>query len=45
VVKKVKGTFSFKVKNASGKETGWFVDCKTGSGSVQQAADSEYALY
>lgn len=34
-VRKIKGTYSFKVRNASGKEVVWFVDCKTGNGSVE----------
>merc|ERR1712018_92417 len=35
LVKKVKGIFGFKVKDASGKEHLWIVDAKNGSGKVE----------
>lgn len=44
IVKKIKGTYSFKVKNKSGSQGVWFVDAKTGSGSVSFGDSSEYML-
>ena len=35
LIKKVKGVFGFKVKDAQGKEVFWVVDAKNGSGSVE----------
>jgi sterol carrier protein 2 len=33
-VQKMKGVFAFKVKNSSGQDAVWIVDCKNGEGSV-----------
>ena len=41
-MKKIKGTYSFKVKNVAGKECVWFVDCKNGSGSVETNSNSKF---
>merc|ERR1712223_1380198 len=35
LVKKVKGIFGFKIKDANGKEHLWIVDAKNGSGKVE----------
>ncbi|KAF6037070.1 hypothetical protein EB796_004631 [Bugula neritina] len=38
IVKRVKGTFSFRVKNSTGREAVWFVNCKTGNGSIESGS-------
>ena len=35
IVKKMKGTYQFKVKNKAGKQGAWFVNVKEGNGSVE----------
>ena len=35
LVKKVKGIFSFKVKDTNGNEVAWIVDAKNGNGKVE----------
>ena len=42
IVKKIKGTYSFKVKNTSGKQACWFVNAKEGNGSVSFDDNSMY---
>ncbi|XP_067937880.1 sterol carrier protein 2-like [Watersipora subatra] len=41
IVKKIRGTYSFKVKNSTGKELVWFVNCKTGSGFIEVGSDKK----
>ena len=44
IVKKIKGTYSFKVKNSSGKQGVWFVDVKSGNGTVTFGDSSRLTL-
>ena len=41
-VKKIKGTFCFKVKGPGGKEGIWVVDAKNGNGSVKFGVDRKF---
>ena len=44
-MKKIGGTYSFKVKNGSGETASWLVDCKNGSGGVKMNSSGIYTRH